>query len=77
MVKELVEHIIKSLVEFPNAVFVSSTLKDEITVLEIVVDTSDRGKVIGKEGQTIKALRSFIGLIVEPGIKVTVDIAPD
>jgi predicted RNA-binding protein YlqC (UPF0109 family) len=44
---------------------------------EIAVDPSDRGKVIGKEGQTIKALRSFFGIIFEQGKKIIVDIVAD
>jgi predicted RNA-binding protein YlqC (UPF0109 family) len=77
MIKELIEHIVKSLVEHPLSVSVLSTMKNESVLFEITVDPSDRGKVIGKEGQTIKALRSFIGLIVEPGKKIIVDIVAD
>jgi predicted RNA-binding protein YlqC (UPF0109 family) len=75
--KDLIEHIVKSLVEHPLAVLVTSTVKNESVLFEITVDPSDRGKVIGKEGQTIKALRSFVGLIVEPGKKIIVDIIAD
>ncbi len=77
MIKELIEHIVRSLVEHPSAVSIVSATKNEAVLFEILVDPSDRGKVIGKEGQTIKALRSFIGLIVEPGKKIIVDIVAD
>jgi len=77
MIKELVEYIVKSLVENPTAVLVLETIKNDSVLFEIVVHQSDRGKLIGKEGQTIKALRSFVGLIVEPGKKIMVDIVAD
>lgn len=74
MIKELVEHIVRSLVEKPEAVSVEIVKRGDANVLEITVDTADRGKVIGREGQTIKTLRSLIGIIVPPGKKVAIDL---
>jgi uncharacterized protein len=75
MIKELIEHIVKSLVEKPESVVVNVVKKGEASAIEIAVSQIDRGKLIGKEGQTIKTLRSLVGIITPAGKKVTVDIA--
>jgi uncharacterized protein len=77
MIKELIEHIVRSLVEKPDLVVVEPVERNEATVFEITVDSIDRGKVIGKEGQTIKALRSLVSIVVPQGKKITVDIVAD
>ena len=58
--KELVEIIAKALVENPNEVTVTETVKDDEIVLELKVAPSDMGKVIGKQGRIAKAIRSVV-----------------
>lgn len=58
--KELVEVIAKALVDNPDAVFVTEKEEGEETVLELTVDPSDMGKVIGKQGRIAKAIRSVV-----------------
>lgn len=58
--KELVEVIAKSLVEFPDEVVVTETENDKAIVLELKVVSSDMGKVIGKQGRIAKAIRSVV-----------------
>ena len=48
--KELVEVIAKSLVDFPDEVVVTETESEKGTILELRVAQSDMGKVIGKQG---------------------------
>ena len=60
MVK-LVEVIAKSLVENPDAVEVTEKAgKNSTMVIELKVAPEDMGKVIGKQGRSAKALRSFV-----------------
>jgi predicted RNA-binding protein YlqC (UPF0109 family) len=59
-VKELVENIAKALVDFPEAVRVTSVEGSQVTVLELRTHPSDLGKVIGKEGRTAKAIRTIL-----------------
>ena len=47
--KELVEVIAKSLVDYPDEVVVTETENETANVLELRVAQSDRGKVIGKQ----------------------------
>ena len=58
--KEMVEVIAKSLVEFPDEVVVTETENDKAIVLELKVASSDMGKVIGKQGRIAKAIRSVV-----------------
>lgn len=58
--KELVEVIAKALVENPDEVAVTESVKDDEIVLELTVAPSDMGKVIGKQGRIAKAIRSVV-----------------
>ena len=58
--KELVEVIAKALVDHPDSVSVTEREEGKETVLELNVDPSDMGKVIGKQGRIAKALRTVV-----------------
>ncbi len=59
--KELVEQIAKALVDKPDAVSVAEVAGEQTTVLELRVDQTDLGKVIGKQGRTARAIRTLLG----------------
>ena len=58
--KELVEVIAKSLVDYPDQVVVTETENEKAIVLELRVAQSDMGQVIGKQGRIAKAIRSVV-----------------
>ena len=58
--KELVEVIAKSLVDYPDQVVVTETENEKAIVLELRVAQSDMGKVIGKQGRIATAIRSVV-----------------
>ena len=58
--KELVEVIAKSLVEKPEEVVTTETETDDAIVVELKVDPSDMGKVIGRQGRIAKAIRAVV-----------------
>ena len=58
--KELVEVIAKALVDNPDEVAVTESVKDDEIVVELTVASSDMGKVIGKQGRIAKAIRSVV-----------------
>jgi hypothetical protein len=58
--KELIEHIAKSLVDYPDQVRVSEVEGERTSVIELSVAKEDLGKVIGKQGRTAKALRTIL-----------------
>lgn len=59
--KELVEAIAKALVDKPELVQVHAVEGEQVTVLELRVDPSDLGKVIGRQGRTAKSIRILLG----------------
>ena len=58
--KELVEVIAKSLVDYPDQVVVTETENEKAIVLELRDAQSDMGKVVGKQGRIAKAIRSVV-----------------
>ena len=58
--KQLVEYIAKALVDFPDKVDVVAMESQNSVILELKVAPDDVGKVIGKGGQTAKALRKIL-----------------
>jgi predicted RNA-binding protein YlqC (UPF0109 family) len=59
--KEFIEYIVKQLVDKPEKVIVEETAPNEKTVeLKVKVDSSDIGKVIGKQGKNINAIRTLL-----------------
>jgi len=57
--KELIEYIVKSLVEKPEEVVISESDNGMATVIEVRVANEDAGKVIGREGRIANALRTL------------------
>ena len=73
--KELVEVIAKSLVDNPSEVVVTETVSGDDLLLELKVDPSDMGKVIGRQGRIAKAIRSVVKAAAsKEEKKVVVDI---
>ncbi len=59
--KEFIEFIAKQLVDNPDKVSVEETTSDEHTIeLNLKVDKSDIGKVIGKQGNNVNAMRTLL-----------------
>lgn len=58
--KDLVEFIVKSIVDNPDEVVVKEVIGEKTTVIELRVAQPDIGKVIGKQGRTAKSIRTLI-----------------
>jgi predicted RNA-binding protein YlqC (UPF0109 family) len=61
--KDLITQIAQALVDNPEQVSVNGIESDNTIVLELTVSKSDMGKVIGKEGRTIDAMRSILNAL--------------
>ena len=72
MEKDLVEYIVKSLVDDPSAVKVSVIEGEKSTILELRVAQDDIGKVIGKHGRIAKAIRTVLQAAAARGGRHTV-----
>ena len=60
MFKELVEFIVKKLVDKPDSVVATEISGEQATIVELRVANEDLGKVIGKEGRTARAIRTLL-----------------
>ncbi len=58
--KEFIEYIVKHLVDKPEEVFVNEIDGEKTVVYELRVGQGDMGKIIGRRGQTAKALRTIL-----------------
>lgn len=59
--KEFIEFIVKQLVDKPEKVKIEESSSDQQTIdLKIEVDRSDIGKVVGKQGKNVNALRTLL-----------------
>lgn len=58
--KEVIDYLLKMLVDFPDSLNINTIKLNNVTVLEIVADPSDIGKIIGKQGRAIKAIRTIV-----------------
>ncbi|MFO7660055.1 MAG: KH domain-containing protein [Candidatus Cloacimonadaceae bacterium] len=61
--KELIEFIVKALVDDPSEVNITEITGDKITLYELRVAKSDIGKVIGKRGRTASSIRTIINAV--------------
>lgn len=58
--KDLVEFMARSLVDFPDKVEVNEIVGEQTTVVELKVSKEDLGKVIGKQGRTARSMRTIL-----------------
>jgi predicted RNA-binding protein YlqC (UPF0109 family) len=57
---ELLEVLARRLVDDPDAVRVEREVRDDVVVLRLFVAKDDIGKVIGRQGRIVRALRQII-----------------
>ena len=54
------EQVVKGLVDYPDAVDITEVEQERTTVYELRLDPTDVGRIIGKSGRTINAIRSLM-----------------
>jgi uncharacterized protein len=62
-VRELIQLLVEQLVNNPDAVEVKEAQVDAASVIELRVAKEDLGRVIGKQGRTVQALRTILNAI--------------
>ena len=73
--KDLVTFIVRNLVESPDAVEVREVAGDKAQVYEVKVNEADLGKVIGKQGRTIRSVRALVSAAASrEGKRATVEV---
>jgi uncharacterized protein len=63
--QDLVAYIAKQLVEHPEQVEVTASEQDGSLSLTLKVAETDKGKVIGKQGKVVKAIRALVGVAAQ------------
>ena len=58
--ENFVDYVVKALVDYPNEVSVKTELEKDVRVIKITCNKSDVGKVVGKRGKTIMAIRALV-----------------
>jgi predicted RNA-binding protein YlqC (UPF0109 family) len=71
----VVEVVVKALVDRPDEVQVSESQRRGMTMLELTTAPGDMGKVIGRQGRTVSALRTLVSLTAEKnGARAQLDL---
>lgn len=61
MVEHFVEHFVKLIAEYPDEIIVKKISENDYDEILITANKIDAGKIIGKEGKMINALKTVIG----------------
>lgn len=73
--KDFVAYIVKNLVDHPDQVKLNEVGGSHTIILELSVEKSDIGKIIGKHGKTINAIRTLLMSVASRnGLRVSLEI---
>ena len=73
--RAVVEVIVRALVDNPDSVRVTESVRRGMTVLELTTAPGDMGKIIGRQGRTAAALRTLVAATAEKhGQRAQLDI---
>ena len=76
--QEFLEYVVKGLVQRPEAVTIAPVERAGATVYELRLDPSDVGKIIGRQGVTINAIRSLLQAgSAKKGLRCSLEIVED
>ena len=76
--EEFVAYIVKNLVDHPDKVKINEVGGTQTLIIELSVEKSDIGKIIGKKGKTINAIRTLLMSVASRnGIRVNLEIIED
>ncbi len=74
-VKDLVEYVVKTLADEPGSIVVSEIEGETTLTIEVRVSAGDMGRIIGRDGRTINALRTLARVLgAKVGKRVTVEL---
>jgi predicted RNA-binding protein YlqC (UPF0109 family) len=72
------EYVVKGLVQNADVVTVTPVAREGVTVYELRMDPQDVGKIIGRQGQTINAIRALLQAgSAKKGLRCSVEIVED
>ena len=72
------EYVVKGLVSNPDAVTVTPVERGGTTIYELRMDPQDVGRIIGRQGMTINAIRSLLlAGSAKKGLRCSLEIVED
>ena len=73
--KDLVDYIVKSIVDNPDSVHITETVHESSVTLEVQVADGDMGRVIGRGGSVVNSIRSLLQVLAaKNGVRVSLEI---
>jgi predicted RNA-binding protein YlqC (UPF0109 family) len=73
--RAVVEVVVKTLVDQPDSVKVTESVRRGMTIVELTTAPGDMGKIIGRQGRTAAAIRTLVALTAERhGVRAQLDI---
>ena len=76
--QSFLEYVVKGLVEHPDAVTITPVEREGTTVFELRLHPQDVGRVIGRQGMTINAVRSLLlAGSAKKGLRCSLEIVED
>lgn len=61
--QEFLEYVVKALVDYPDEVKVTRTIDEMGVLLTLKVNPKDMGRIIGRQGSVVRAIRSLTRLV--------------
>ena len=76
--QEFLEYVVKGLVQKPDEVTITPVERNGMTIYELRMNSSDVGRIIGREGVTINAIRSLLTAgSAKKGLRCSLEIVED
>ena len=73
--REFLEFVIRQLVEFPDDMVLTEIPNSRMTIFKVQLRQSDVGRIIGRNGQTIHAIRALLtSSAARHGLRATLEI---
>ena len=74
--KEFISYIVRSLAEFPDEISITEVAGKQTTILELRCHPKDIGRLIGRSGKTIAAVRTLLSnLAAKQGRRAVLEVA--
>ena len=74
-IKEVVEYLVKMIVDKPEEVEIAEKSGEQVIIFEIHANKQDFGKILGKHGKNIQAIRSLVNAVSgKAGKRTTIEI---